>query len=231
MNVADSLLFMGRLTEAYEASRACIAAFPDFAPAYIELALTERQLGEYGDALAHVTRALELQDNPDWRPELLALRYRNGLASKSEVEHALHTETSPDALATFMFVLLEHSDPAQRDPEFVLKTLSDSAGLFAGSEWVWEIEALARIRLEDWNGALSALGSHFDPPATLLLTPGSFDFLRALVNARAGRVEVARECYSRGMSLWNALTGGNSAAWENSDVLRWRRAAEAALPK
>jgi len=231
INVADSLLYMGRLTEALESARACVAAFPQFAPAYYELGMAEAQLGEYGDALAHVKRALELQNNPDWPPDLLALRYRNGLASKSEVEHALQTETAPVALATYMLALLEHPDPAQRDPQFVLGTLSDSVGLFASTDWVWEIEALARIRVEDWNGALSALGSHFDPPAALLITPGAFDFVRALVNAKVGRAEAARESYARGMSTWNALTGGNSAAWQNSDLMRWRRAAEAALPK
>jgi eukaryotic-like serine/threonine-protein kinase len=231
INVADSLLFMGRLTEALESARACVAAFPDFATGYYELGLTEVQLGEYGDALAHVKRALELDDNPDWRPDLLALRFHNGLASKSEIQHALRTETAPVGLATCMLALLDHSDPAQRDPQFVLDTLRDGAGLFAGAEWIWEIETVARIRIEDWNGALSALGSHFAPPAVLLLTPGAFDFVRALVYARAGRGEAARESYARGMSGWNALTGGNPAAWANSDVMRWRREAEAALPR
>ena len=230
-NVADSLLYLGRLTESLEASRACIAAFPQFAPAYDEQAMAELQLGEFGAALAHVKRALELEDNPDWKPDLLALRYRNGLASKSELAHALQTETAPAALATYMLVLLDHSDPAQRDPQLVLSTLTDNVGIFSGLEWNWEIEALARIRTEDWKGALDALGAHFDPPSTLLLTPGVFDFLRTLVHAKLGRAEAARECYARGMTRWNVLTSGNPADWEQSDLMRWRRAAEAALPK
>jgi serine/threonine-protein kinase len=230
-NVADSLLFLGRLTESLEASRACAAAFPEFAPAYYEMAMAEVQLGEYGEALAHVKRALELDADPTWKPDLLGLRFRNGLASKSELEHALQTETAPNALGTWMLALLDHPDPAQRDPQFVIEMLNNSTGIFANADWKWEIETLARIRVEDWAGALDALGSHFDPPATLLLTPGTFDFLRALVHARLGRTEAARECYGRGMSRWNELTSGNAAAWEGSDVMRWRRAAEAALPR
>jgi serine/threonine-protein kinase len=192
LNVADSMLFMGRLSEALESTRACVAAFPAFGTAYYELAMTEVQLGEYGDALAHFKRALELDDNPDWRPDFLALRFRNGLASKSELVHALQTETAPIALGTYMLALLDHSDPSQRDPQLVLDTLSTSAGLFAGADWAWEIEALARIGVADWSGARSALGSHFAPPAVLLLTPGAFDFVRALVYARAGAAEAAR---------------------------------------
>ena len=39
----------------------------------------------------------------------------------------------------------------------------------------------------------------------------------------------AREAYARGMAVWEARTAGNPAAWERSDVMRWRRAAEEAL--
>ena len=231
LNVADSLLFMGRLSEALESTRACVAAFPGFAPAYYELAMTEVQLGEYGDGLKHLQRALELDDDPTWHADMLALRYRNGLASKSEIVHALQTETSPIGLGTYMLALLDHSDAAQRDPQLVLDTLENGAGMFAGTDWAWEIEALARIGIQDWNGARSAIGSHFAPPAVLLLTPGAFDFVRALVYARAGAPDAARESYTRGMSVWNALAAGNAVVWERSDVMRWRRAAETALPK
>jgi tetratricopeptide (TPR) repeat protein len=231
LNVANSLLFLGRLSEALESARACVAAFPDFAEAHYQLGMIEVQLGERGEALGHVKRALELQDDPGWQADLLALRFVNGLASKSEIVHALQTQTVPAALATYMLALLDHPDPAQRDPQLVLETFTGSAGLFVGQDWAWVVETLARVALEDWSGARSALGSHFAAPTVMLLTPGALDFVRALVYARAGAEEAARESYTRGMSTWNRLSAGNSAVWERSDVVRWRRAAEAALPR
>jgi hypothetical protein len=84
-------------------------------------------------------------------------------------------------------------------------------------------------RDEDWQGALDVMQGHYQPPAVLLVTPMAFDFLRSLIYSKLDRDGEARECYVRGMAAWNEQTGGNPQAWERSDVMRWRREAEAAL--
>ena len=63
------------------------------------------------------------------------------------------------------------------------------------------------------------------------MTPNAFDFLRSLIYSNLGSTEAASECYSRAMAEWNVVTAGNPDAWEKSDVMRWRREAEAALVK
>jgi hypothetical protein len=52
-----------------------------------------------------------------------------------------------------------------------------------------------------------------------------------ILGEKTGRADAARESYVRGMTNWKSLTSGNPAAWEHSDIMRWRREAEAALPK
>jgi tetratricopeptide (TPR) repeat protein len=230
IRLQDSLFYIGRLTEAEGAARANVAAYPANAEAFYNLGMVQVQLGDYAGALANVAHSLELVDDPSRRADLLCLRFRAGLASKADVESALDHEGDPLSLATYMYVLLDHADPAQRDPEFVSKAVGENP-LAIDAEWRWVVESVARVRLEDWSGANAALGDHFAPPAAIIVSPGAFDFLRALINAHLGRADAARESYMRGMANWNAITGGNAAAWEHSDVMRWRREAEAALAK
>src|SRR5260221_13778544 len=186
--------------------------------------------GDYHGPHASVARYLELVDDPSRRADLVCLRYRAGLASKEEVVNALVHEGDSLSLATYMYALLDDSDPKKRDPEVVLKEFTNNP-LAAEAEWRFVIETVARVRLEDWPGANAAIGEHFTPPAAILLSPAAFDFLRAVIYAHLGRADAARESYARGMASWKSLTSGNPAAWEHSDVMRWRREAEAALAK
>jgi serine/threonine-protein kinase len=229
MSVADSLFYLGRMPEAENAIRASLAADPSNAEAHYILARVLQQLGDAPGALKSFTRSLELADDPARRPDLLAMRFRQGLAAKAELAGALSREVVSQSLAAYLLALLDHPDPLQRDPELVLSTLTENGVLAAGVEWRWAIEALAKVEREDWPGAMAALEGHFSPPGWLILTPGAYDFLRALVESHVGREDAARESYARGMAAWNGLAGSNSAAWEHSDVMRWRRAAEAAL--
>jgi len=189
--------------------------------------MVQQQLGDYSGALASVTRSLELVDDPGRRADRLSLRYRQGLATKADMLDALAHEGESLSLATYLYTLLD-AEPAMRDPQVVLKNLEENI-LTADAEWRWVIETVARVRAEDWPGALAALGDHFRPSAAIILTPGAYDFVRALIYAKLGRAEAARESYARGMATWNELTGGDPQAWEASDVMRWRREAEAAL--
>ncbi len=231
LRVSESLLFLGRVTDSEGAARACVAAAPNNADAHYALAMARIQLGDFTGALTSVTRALELRDEPNWRSDELVLRYYQGQATRAEVLEALARTNSPEIAGTYAYGLLDHPDPAQRDPEFVLRTLATRPSLFGGADWVFVLDTIARMRLEDWSGARTALGSHYETPTLALLSPGALIFLRALVYAQVGLEEAARECHARGMVEWKSQTGGNPAAWEHSDMMRWRREAETALAR
>ncbi len=231
LRVGDALFFLGRLTDAEGAARACIAAAPNNAMAHYNLGMTLVQLGDYAGALASVARSLELEDDSNRATDLLVLRCIGGQASKADLERALAAEGTPQGIATYCWGLLENPNPLQRDPELVLRTLAQNAAALEGADWRFLVEAMARIQIEDWQGALAAFREHFESPTLLLMTPGAFDFVRSLIYSHVGQNDAARECYARGMANWTQLTGGNPAAWERSDVMRWRRAAEAVLPR
>ncbi len=224
----DSLFYVGRLTEALGAARAAVAAYPTNAEAHYNLGMVLVQLGDFSGALESVAHSLELVDDPSRRADRICLRFRNGLATRADVERAVASEPDLLSIATFLYTLLDSTDPAQRNPAFVLKQLADNP-LIANAEWRWLVETVARVRAEDWRGALTALGDHYTTPAALILTPAAFDFLRSLIYSRIGNRDAARDSYTRGMVGWAAITGGNPGAWERSDVMRWRREAEAAL--
>jgi len=232
LRVAESLLFLGRLTDAEGAARACVGSDPTSAEGHYLLAMCQQQLGDYAGALVNVTRSLELAQDPTRAPDLLALRYVGRLSKKADLVLAVAHPTMPEAIATYMWVLLENPNPDLLDPELVLRVLAEKSELVANADWRWVVEAVANVKLGRWADAQAALGEHFTPPATLMiLTPSAFDFLRSLVCSKLGRADAAREIYARGMSTLDALTGGNPDAWERSDVMRWRRDAEAALEK
>ena len=144
---------------------------------------------------------------------------------------ALATETQPLAIATYLYPLVDHPDPAKRDPAFALKTVLELSKTMDLSDWNYLVEAVARYRLEDWSGALAAVKGRFKAPDLLILVPNAWDFLRSAIYGHLGRADEARDYYERGMVEWKLQTGGNPAAWERSDVMRWRREAEAVLAK
>ncbi len=228
---ADSLYFLGRLTEAEGAYRACVASAPRNAEAHYSLGLALLQLGDHAGDLASLTRSLELEDDPNRRPDLEAARFFVGQIQREDVVRLLAEETLPNNFVTYLYALLDHPDPRQRDPALVLRTLEERASLIADASWLYVVETVARVRAQDWPGALAAIEGHYRTPEYMLLTPSAHDFVRALIYSRLGREGEARECFKRGMVAWNTQTGGNPAAWEHSDVMRWRREAEAALAK
>lgn len=94
-----------------------------------------------------------------------------------------------------------------------------------------EGDALARVRITDWAGALAAVEQRNQRADVLVLTSMARDFLHALVLARLGRAGEARICYEHAMAEWDLLTVGKSGAWAHSDAMSWRSEAEAALEK
>ena len=98
-----------------------------------------------------------------------------------------------------------------------------------GVDWLYLLTTIAKVRSEDWAGALAAFEGHHTPPSAIFVTPMAFDFIRSLIYSKLGRADAAREFYARGLGVWNDQTRGNESAWSHSDVMRWRKEAEAAL--
>ncbi len=153
------------------------------------------------------------------------------MITRAEFERHAETEFAPVLLGQYLYALVDHPDPTQRDPEFVLRRLTTEAALLADFRWPGTVEIVARMRLEDWAGALEAFENRFRPQFLMLVTPLSYEFMRALIYAHLGRENEARQAYRRGTLAWDDWTRDQAAAWEHSDAMRWRRAAEAALAK
>lgn len=232
---AESLLLLGRLTDAADIIRRCVAEHPSHAHARWVFGRTQILLGDHAGALENLTRSLDLDDVAERRADLLVARFFNGLASTEEVEQGLSVESLISGMGTLMFALVDHPDRAQRDPEHVLRAIATLGETIGKEEWRYLVEALAKAALEDWSGALAVIQDRITPwkmsvvGLPLGMPLGAYDFFRATVYSRAGRADTALECYRRGMATWNELAGSDPAAWERSDVMRWRREAEAAL--
>ena len=228
--LGDSLFFLGRLTEAEGAFRATVAIDADSMHAHYSLGMALLQLGDYEGSLASLTRMVELgADDAGRLSDYECLRYFLGQVPGSEIVAAMRREPDPTIAATYMFALVDHPDPAQREPEAALQEFEARASELESYNWAYGIEAVIRVRLEDWEGAEAALENRFEAPSILFITPNAFDFLRALVHANLGHDTTAMENYLRGMAKWDRNTGGSPEAWARSDVMRWRRAAEAAM--
>ncbi len=229
--MGESLSLVGRLTDALGAIEASVAMNSTDQNAVWILGVVQTELGDYKSALASYTRALALGDQPDLRADVLGTKFLLDLATRDELVAMAKDTTSPIGLLNVLYPLLDHHDPKKRDPQYVLSVIDEPGGIIHEVEWYYVLEAVARVRAEDWPGALKALEGHYFQSQLQLVTPNSFDFLRALIYAKLGNTEAANECYARGMAEWKQLTSGNPAAWEHSEVMRWRKEAEAALSK
>jgi len=228
MRLADSLFFRGRLTEARAAYEASLAADPGHAEAHYALGMCLLQLGELDRAAASVERAIELEERSGWEEDLALVSFLGGTISREEIEERASRAWDPNVLGSLLYGLVDHPDPEQRDPDFVLRTI-DERLRGAGADWLYLVEAVARIRAEDWEGAWAAIEGNFNDPTLMLLTPGAQDFLRCVILAHLGRRDAAQESYRRGMGTWGARTGGAPESWERSDLGRWKREAEESL--
>jgi tetratricopeptide (TPR) repeat protein len=230
-SVGESQYLLGHLSAARTTLLACVAAEPADPSTNHQLGVVQLLLGDFAGALASLSRVPAIATDPDRRAALHVAQFYGGLLARDEIERRATSEGSPDGLAAYLLALLDHPDPAERDPDFVLRLLKQWAPLIPTYRWPPVIETLARVRLEDWSGALSAIESRFQPPNLMLLSPMAYDFVRARIYAELARPDEARACYARGMVVWECETIDDPAAWERSDAMRWRRAAEAALPR
>ncbi|MFN0243204.1 MAG: protein kinase domain-containing protein, partial [Planctomycetota bacterium] len=231
VDLAESLAMLGRLTDAQASLQTCVAADPSDAGANYLLGTVQIQLGDYAGALASLTRSSEIESDPYMHSMLELARFYTGIVTRDAFEARLPGETSHSNLGVYLRALVDHPDPGQRDPALVLRVLEERASELVDARWRFAVEALARVRLEDWAGALSAIERRNHRSNVLVLTPMARDFLHALILGRLDRVAEARICYERGMAGWDDQTAGKPGAWEHSDAMRWRREAEAVLPK
>ncbi len=227
--LGETLSFVGRLTDAEGAFRASLVARPESVESLWSLGVCLSQLGDRAGALASYTRAIELEDQFDLRADLTGVRFALGLASRDELVALANQATTPLGLVNTLYPLLDHPEPSKRDPEFVLRTIEEHGDLLRQDEAFFVLNSVAHVRAGDWTGALAAIEGHYYQAKLQLVTPNAFDFMRSLIYSKLGNAEAARECHARGVAEWNVLTAGNPAAWERSDVMRWRRDAEAAL--
>ncbi len=231
VKLAETQYFSGHLLEARNALRACVAAAPANLEACDLLSLVLVQLGDYVGGLASLMHAPGVDANSGSHSDLQAARFLNGLISRDEFARLLDGEFDPAVLLTYLLPLVDHPDPAKRDPELVLRTLKERAPTLPPSRWIPVVETIARVRLEDWTGALDAIEHRYRHPWIVVLTPMAYEFLRSLIYSRVGRADEARTCYERGMVQWEDETASDPEAWARSDAMRWRREAEAAFAK
>jgi eukaryotic-like serine/threonine-protein kinase len=228
-DLADSLFFAGRMVDALGVYLACTARSPKSALAWNGLGWTQFQLGDFAGATASFQKAAELDANPQFASDLEGARYMSGLGTKAAMEDLARSSVVANEALNYCLALADAPDGERRNPELAIARVRDETFAEVYAKVGSVIEAIARVHLEDYQGALEAL-QHFDPKSDyLILTPLAFPFLRALIYARLGQQGTARECYARGMEGWSQLVGNEEAGWERSDIKRWRTAAEQAL--
>jgi len=231
IKVGESFLNLGRLPEALATLRLCTAADPLNMEANDFLGITQNLLGDRAGALASLSRTPEIASDQWTSADLLVAQFYNDVITREEFERHAETEYVQPILGQYLYALVDHPDPRQRDPEYVLNRIERDAVILSTLRWPGTVEIVARIRLEDWAGAIEAFEKRFKPQFLMLVTPLSYEFMRTLVYAHLGRENEARQAYRRGMLAWEDWTRDQTALWERSDAMRWRRAAEAALEK
>ncbi len=227
--LADAMFFAGRMVDALGVFRACVARTPNNATSHNGLGWALFQLGDYAGAAASMQKAVELENNPQWHSDLLAARYFAGQASKADLLRTMAITVIPEHQLNYALALVDCPDPERRDPQAAIAAVRDPAAepIYALAGVL--IEVIARVRLEDWQGALDALAKFDTKTEFLVLTPLCLHFLRALIYQKLGRHDAARECHARGLEGWALIVGTDDAAWKHSDVQRWRTAAEQAM--
>ena len=228
-SVAGSLLFIGHLQDCLHASDACLAQDPNDADTLYTKSMALLQLGRYEEALRTIELSLLQHEDANTKADELVNRFYLGLASREEVQRRARDARDELVMATLAFALVEHPDPAQRDAPLVLELLEQHANMFSDRSWIWLLETLAFMQLEDWGAARASMSGQYAPVQIAFFVPPVYSFLRAVVYAKAGEADIAREAYERGLAESRELIGNDETGWERSDLVRWRDRAAAAL--
>ncbi|MFT5052259.1 MAG: serine/threonine protein kinase/tetratricopeptide (TPR) repeat protein [Chlamydiales bacterium] len=227
--MADALFFDGQMGEAAPVYRASIILDPDNARAHYGLGTVLLQLGDYASAAKSFERARDLDPVMDVEPDLRSARFYLGQVTQDEVIAELERATGIGHIVAYAYALVAHPDPQQRAPEVAIQALEEHSAIEAEYDRYWVVDAVAHVEMGDFEGALAIVQGRFGIPDFIVLTPGALEFVRAVIYDGLDNDEAARECYARGMTEWDRITTSDPEAWANSDVMRWRRRAEAAL--
>jgi tetratricopeptide (TPR) repeat protein len=220
---------LGHLTQAEATLRGLLEADPTHPEGNDLEGVVQWALGDYAGGLESLSRSPAIASDRFLRGDLEIARYFTGAVQREAIERLADTEINyPLVLRGYLFALLNHPDPAQRSPEFVLRLLRERAGILAEFRWPAAAEALAYMRLEDFQRAVDSFERSYKRAPTIL-TQMTFDFMRAVAYARIGREDAARQWYLVGMDQWEKETADHPEAWDHSAALHWRREAEAAL--
>ncbi len=230
-DLAESLVYLGRLNEAQTSLSACLASDPANVSALYLLGAVEVELGDYAGALASLSRSRAIESDAYLHPMLHLAQFYAGAMARDAFEANVPAEVFTDNIGLYLLGLVEHPDPGLRDPAFVLRTLQERATELSNARWRPAVEAIAHARLEHWEDALAALGPRDRRSGLPIPSATTLEFLRTLVLARLGRAGEARLCYERGMAEFEHAASGRPGAWEHSDAMRWRREAEAEMKK
>lgn len=227
--LAETMFFAGRMVDAVGVFRACVARSPQHGQSHNGLGWALFQLGDFAGAAACFQQAVAIENNPNWHSDLLLARYHTGQVDKAELLRTMAITAVPEHQLNYAMALIDCPDPERRDPAAAIAAVRDPAlePLYTQAGAV--LEAIARVRLADWQGAFDALARHDVKTEFLVLTPQAVHFLRALIYHHLGRTDAARECHARGVEAWSLVAGSDHTAWQHSDVQRWRTAAEQAM--
>jgi serine/threonine protein kinase/predicted negative regulator of RcsB-dependent stress response len=227
--VAGSLLFIGHLQDCLNAADACLKQDPNDAETLYTKSMALLQLGHHEEALRTIELSLAQSEDANRRADELVNRYFLGLESLEEVRRQARASRDELVIATLAFALVEHPDPAQRDAPLVLELLEQNSMLFRETSWLWLLETLAYMQLEDWEAARASMSGQYEPVQIAFFVPPVYSSVRATVYAKVGEANIAREAYERGLAESRELTGANETGWGRSDIVRWRARAAAAI--
>jgi tetratricopeptide (TPR) repeat protein len=228
--LAESQAALGHPTRAAATLRAVLAADTTHPEANDLAGNLQWTLGDHAGALASLSRSPEIARDPFLLCDLVVARFYTGTVRREEIERLAAAEvTYPLVLRVYLNALVEHPDPGQRNPEFVLQILRERERMLADFLFPQAARVLAYVRLGDFQRAVEVFERAFTPGSVLFNPPMTFSFIRALAYARVGRKDEARHWYRLGMVQWEEETADHPEAWERSEATQWRREAEAAL--
>src|SRR5262249_2659239 len=143
------------LTQALATLHAALALDPQHPESNDLLGTIRMMLGDHQGALTALSRSPEIEKDPFLLPDLLCARFFNGLVAREEIERRADAEVSNHLiLRTYLFALIDHPDPSQRDPEFVLRILREREAFLSVFRWRKGVEIIACVRLGDLRRAL-----------------------------------------------------------------------------
>jgi len=134
-NLGNALSAQGRFDESISHYLKALEVKPDFAEAHYNMALSLRSLGRIDEAIDHFSQAVRFKPNFVAAHNNLARTFVMAGRFDSALEHFYEAlRLKPDSAAALngiAFILVNHPDPAVRDPNRAIELASHAAALTA----------------------------------------------------------------------------------------------------